>query len=495
MSRSVRTGHVRDRLGLLLGIALLGFVLSRAPLGAIGADIGRLGPMLVIAPLLALGWHACNTFAFRVLIGGEVPWRTLYWNRLVGDGYNNLVPLGGVGGEPFKLRHLSRYLPAERVGVALVRDRVIESGFGLLTTGLLLAWAVSTLHAPVATREGLWGAAAIAVAVALVSAAVATSALPGRITGRIASLVGAETAEAVGSLGRRRLGHVVCWHLPARILGLLEVAVLLRLLNVEVSFGRVAFVDSALNVAGAVGFMFPQGLGVLEGAAVYTFSTLGHPGGAAVAFALSRRARLLLLATLGVSLHALTPGDARGRPRAPGDWDADYRAGTWGFLGSDGEAAHYALIAGFVQRCGAAGRRLLDAGCGTGLLYELLKHTDLAAYDGIDISEEAIRQAADRVVTDRATFAVANFETAVPAVGDYDLVVFNESLYYAAQPAVTFGRYLGAVRPDGVLIVSMRRRRGNRRIRRALHSVSTPALSASVRNDHRQTWDVDLYRA
>jgi hypothetical protein len=492
MIGAIRSAKVRDRLGLLLGLALFAFVLSQAPLGAIGTDIGRLGPMVLLAPVLALGWHACNTCAFRVLLDARVPWRTLYWNRLVGDGYNNLIPLGGVGGEPFKLRHLSRYLPAERVGVALVRDRIIESGFGFLTTGLLLVVGLSAIRAPGAARAGVWVVVVVGIAAAALSAAVATSALPGRLAARLSTLFGAGDAERVGTLGRRRLGHVVCWHMPARVLGLTEVALLLWLLNIDLSFARVALVDSAANVAGVVGFMIPQGLGVLEGATLYAFASLGHPGAAAVAFALSRRGRLLLLAALGVGLHTVSRGDARGRPRAATDWDADYQRGVWRFLGSHDEAAHYALIAGLVQRF-APRARLLDAGCGTGLLYDLLRHTSLASYRGVDVSPEAIRDATARLACDRATFAVADFESAVPSAGAYDAIVFNESIYYAADPAGTLRSYLDAVGVDGVVIVSVRRRRRNRRIVQALRRSGPPVLSACVGNRRRQRWDVDVF--
>jgi 2-polyprenyl-6-hydroxyphenyl methylase/3-demethylubiquinone-9 3-methyltransferase len=165
---------------------------------------------------------------------------------------------------------------------------------------------------------------------------------------------------------------------------------------------------------------------------------------------------------------------------------------VWRFLGSHDEAAHYALIAGLVQRF-APRARLLDAGCGTGLLYDLLRHTSLASYRGVDVSPEAIRDATARLACDRATFAVADFESAVPSAGAYDAIVFNESIYYAADPAGTLRSYLDAVGVDGVVIVSVRRRRRNRRIVQALRRSGPPALSACVGNRRRQRWDVDVY--
>ena len=41
------------------------------------------------------------------LLEKRVPWPALFWNRLVGEGYNSLLPAAGIGGEPLKLRLLS----------------------------------------------------------------------------------------------------------------------------------------------------------------------------------------------------------------------------------------------------------------------------------------------------------------------------------------------------------------------------------------------------
>jgi len=66
-----------------------------------------------------------------------------------------------------------------------------------------------------------------------------------------------------------------------------------------------AFVDSALNAAGFVGFAFPQGVGVFEGSSVYLLGCLGVSAPAALAFALARRGRMLLVSLSGVVVHLI----------------------------------------------------------------------------------------------------------------------------------------------------------------------------------------------
>src|SRR5216110_543029 len=102
-----------DSLALLAGVVVLVYVLTRFPFDAVLRACIDVGPLVVVTPWIALGWFACNTSAFYVLLDRRVPWRDLLWNRLIGDGYNSLLPLGGIGGEPWKLRHLTEFVETD----------------------------------------------------------------------------------------------------------------------------------------------------------------------------------------------------------------------------------------------------------------------------------------------------------------------------------------------------------------------------------------------
>src|SRR5690242_14294505 len=106
-----------------LGVALCALILARQPLAEVGRDLSKLGWPWLLAPLCAVGWITANSMSLHALLGGRAPRGALVWNRVVGEGYNTLLPLAGVAGEPFKLRHLSRWLTPDRATAALVRDR------------------------------------------------------------------------------------------------------------------------------------------------------------------------------------------------------------------------------------------------------------------------------------------------------------------------------------------------------------------------------------
>jgi SAM-dependent methyltransferase len=142
-------------------------------------------------------------------------------------------------------------------------------------------------------------------------------------------------------------------------------------------------------------------------------------------------------------------GDA---PAAKGDWEEQYRAGHWAFMRELDELARYGVIAVFVQRL-ARGGAVLDVGCGEGLLVDQLRPYGYRRYLGVDVSEAAVAQAAARVDATTA-FVARDAEGAAPPPGPWDVVVFNESVYYFHQPLATLQRYETVLAPVGAFVVS-----------------------------------------
>lgn len=168
-------------------------------------------------------------------------------------------------------------------------------------------------------------------------------------------------------------------------------------------------------------------------------------------------------------------------------WDQQYRAGHWRRLDGPSELAHYLLIAGYAQQFHRE-PAVLDVGCGHGRLYELFRRFPHSRYVGLDVSTEAIRQAS-RMASDRAEFFVADFE-AYASAERFDVIVFNESLYFAPRPDEILQRYAGMLTRDGVLIVSMCYNWWQAPIWTALQRRFAVLHAAEVRNERRQTWRV-----
>jgi SAM-dependent methyltransferase len=132
-------------------------------------------------------------------------------------------------------------------------------------------------------------------------------------------------------------------------------------------------------------------------------------------------------------------------------WNRQYAAGEWTWLSRPGELARYGVLAMYALELKPGGK-LLDVGCGEGLLRDRLHPRAFTQYVGIDF-EEPIRRAAHRA-DERTRFMVADMNFFV-ADTVFDTIVFNESLYIFRNVADGLKRYEQFLAPDGIILVSM----------------------------------------
>jgi 2-polyprenyl-6-hydroxyphenyl methylase/3-demethylubiquinone-9 3-methyltransferase len=135
-------------------------------------------------------------------------------------------------------------------------------------------------------------------------------------------------------------------------------------------------------------------------------------------------------------------------------WDDEYQCGKWRYLRSDEELPRYALLAAYLRKRCFAGR-LLDLGCGEGILCDHLWPGSYSRYVGVDISQEAVAQAS-RAARPNASFVCADVEHYVPGEGEqFDAILFNEVLYYFSDPAAVAARFSTWLAPQGTMLASI----------------------------------------
>jgi choline kinase/phosphatidylglycerophosphate synthase len=301
------------------GVALLGWLILQAPLDQIGAALAGLGWGVAAAIPLGLLWVAANTTGLHVLLGRRIPWLELLHNRLVGDGYNAILPLAGLGGEPVRAAHLRRYLPLRDAISAVTSDRLINLISGLLFSAAALAAAVLLLALPGPLRGVLLVYVAAAVLLSLLLAMALQRGAPDSVVSAIARWLGGDPGEARPSLAPSTFAAVLGCNLLGRALQLGETALFLHLLHVPVEPSAVLLISGLLSGVGTVFFIVPQTIGVAEATSVYALQLLGYAQPVGLAFGLARRGRILFFAALGVLVHQARPGAARGlaRPGVP----------------------------------------------------------------------------------------------------------------------------------------------------------------------------------
>ena len=126
-----------------------------------------------------------------------------------------------------------------------------------------------------------------------------------------------------------------------------------------------------------------------------------------------------------------------------------YESGRWDYLDNE----HSAEMVKVVEKYANKGR-ILDVGCGTGILASLLDANSFTYYRGVDASTEAIARAEARK-TEKIHFEVGNIQS-YSCSDSFDLIVFEESLYYVCFSRYQLLlRYARKLRPGGVFIVTV----------------------------------------
>ncbi|MDQ4142424.1 MAG: class I SAM-dependent methyltransferase [Actinomycetota bacterium] len=153
-------------------------------------------------------------------------------------------------------------------------------------------------------------------------------------------------------------------------------------------------------------------------------------------------------------------------------WDAAYGEGSLDYYGQLDELPRYSIIAGYVGWFAAARRgsrpRVIDVGCGTGLLRERLDGETFAEYVGVDVSHVAIQAASARGLP-RSRFVVGEIPTL--DLGRFDVAVLNEVLYYEADASSFLTNLRSLLEPDAIVIISMWRHAGDRILWRRVNDV------------------------
>ena len=297
------------------GISILAFLVARVGAGAVVSVLGRLAWWQCVLICLPYGLiMAVDTLGWRYAFAGEPPpYLRMLAARTAGEALNIATALGSVGGEAVKVWLLRPAVPYEEsvpsIVIAKTTSTLAQTLFLLL--GLLLAVTVVPVDPRVVSAMVvLLGLETLLVGGFLATQLAGFVRRAGRLlawSGLIAESAHAERLDANLRLfyrkrWRRFLLSIAC-HLCGWILGILEVAVMLVVLEIPAGAGTAAVIETLGSGVRFAGFLVPGGLGVLEGAYTGVFAVLGLGAGAGLAFSLVRRARQI--AWIGVGLLVL----------------------------------------------------------------------------------------------------------------------------------------------------------------------------------------------
>ena len=305
------------------GILLFVYLLSRVGLASLLENLARFGAwFLVIVGLAFLwifaqswAWHLVQTAYFR-----PVPLGRLFRARIVSDSLNTLIPSANVGGDAARAFLIKRHVPLTEGIPGVLVDKTIESfaSTAFLMTGFLLG--LFFLELP----SWMNGAAAVGLAVTAVGIGLlVTFQRKGvfRTLGRIAKVVPklrifiARREKPLKDLDANlRLVYArFSWktvaaaalHYAARVLGAVEVLVILRVLGAHASPLQALFLSTGVTIVNTAFFFVPGHVGVMESAHVLVLQSLGFSLALGLSIGVIRRIRRLATALVGLVLFAL----------------------------------------------------------------------------------------------------------------------------------------------------------------------------------------------
>ncbi len=169
-------------------------------------------------------------------------------------------------------------------------------------------------------------------------------------------------------------------------------------------------------------------------------------------------------------------------------WDQEFISGHWQCLEGVGELGHYSLIVGYASAL--APKTILDVCCGQGVLAGHLKPVPYHRYLGIDFSSDAVGKASRIHADARNRFLVADARAFEPEEA-FDLIVFNECLYYFGNPTEMIRKYVKNLAPNGKVIISMFAAPENMAVWRLVNHELIVEDAVTVKNDKSgRSWTV-----
>ncbi|WP_128544639.1 class I SAM-dependent methyltransferase [Larkinella soli] len=134
-------------------------------------------------------------------------------------------------------------------------------------------------------------------------------------------------------------------------------------------------------------------------------------------------------------------------------WNYQYDKGLWDGLKAIDELARFSVIVGYVKYLKPGQPEVMEVGCGEGLLQQRLQAQNYGRFVGLDIADVAVENARAQA-DEKCTYRVGDMDTYEPD-GTFDLIIFNEVIYYSKHPLKTLQRFSQYLKPGGLLIVTI----------------------------------------
>jgi putative membrane protein len=302
--------------GLLLGVAILGWLIARSDIAAIAAVLPRIGWGFLLILAARAATVVIDAAAWYCLLPrGERPaFRVVLPLRWIAESINTTLPAAQIGGDVVRARLLQRHVARPAHGAASVAVDFSLSLFAQILFTLLGFVLLSALGGgegwwPVAVSAGLVPGFALLCWELLVRRRLLAAAERGasrlhwrRLAGTLNSL-----SAALGLVAQTRLAIAVslCFHIASFLGHAAELWLTLWLMGVPRGIAEATLLESLSLAARSAAFLIPSGWGAQEATLVALATVAGLSPDAALALGLVKRAREFAIGLPGLAAWSL----------------------------------------------------------------------------------------------------------------------------------------------------------------------------------------------
>jgi 1L-myo-inositol 1-phosphate cytidylyltransferase len=304
------------------GLILLAFLLLKVGAATVLGYLGRFGPWFLVVVGISLAWLFLQAWAWHIIQAAHfrpIPLKRLFRVKIISDSLNTLIPTANVGGDAARPFLIQGQAPLAEGIPGVLADKTVEALAAalFLATGFLLSLLLIRLPA--------WMTTAAVVCLSLTAVGLALFILL-QLKGlrwtlvRLAKVVPSlrifvvRRERALEELDRnlrviyrgvgRQTVAALGLHYAARILGAVEVFVILRVLGTQASPFQALFTSTGVTLFNTAFFIVPGQFGVMETAHVLMLQSMGFTAAMGLSLGVIRRIRKLATSAIGLVLYA-----------------------------------------------------------------------------------------------------------------------------------------------------------------------------------------------
>jgi uncharacterized membrane protein YbhN (UPF0104 family) len=273
---------------------------------------------MVWVVLQAISWHIIQNSLFQ-----RAPLLFFIRIKIISDTMNTVLPTANLGGDAMRAFLVKPRIPLKEGVAGIMVDKTVESiagtlfmAFGILITILFFPIPEALIMPAVICLLVLLAAIALLLFFQFRGFYRSAMNLFGWLPAMRRFLQKKEEMLGILDENMRRLylsGGVkiplaIGLHFLARLVGVLEVVIVLRVLNQPVSFLGAWFISAAVTIANTILFIVPGHWGVQEGMYVLVLKTMYFSGSVGLSLAVIRRIRRIFLLGFGLLLFHMEKG-------------------------------------------------------------------------------------------------------------------------------------------------------------------------------------------